>query len=63
MRSESGAMRRIYVNIFNSDIPDQLPTANTCFNQLNLPVYSSYEMLYEKLIKTFEVGIIGYGFH
>lgn len=35
---------------------DRLPSSHTCFNQLDLPVYASYENLREALIKAFSEG-------
>lgn len=34
--------------------PDALPRAHTCFNRLDLPPYTSYETLYEKLLLAIE---------
>ncbi|XP_042900847.1 E3 ubiquitin-protein ligase HECW2 isoform X2 [Parasteatoda tepidariorum] len=34
--------------------PTSLPRAHTCFNRLDLPPYTSYEMLYEKLLLAVE---------
>ena len=31
-----------------------LPRAHTCFNRLDLPPYTSYEMLWEKLVTAVE---------
>ena len=39
-----------------------LPTAHTCFNQLDLPEYSSYEELRDKLLMAINEGSEGFGF-
>lgn len=41
---------------------DQLPTAHTCFNQLDLPEYASEEILKEKLLIAIREGSEGFGF-
>lgn len=40
---------------------DHLPTANTCINQLNLPMYSSVEMTRDRLYRSL-VYDVGFGF-
>lgn len=39
-----------------------LPTAHTCFNQLDLPEYSTEEVLREKLLVAIKEGGQGFGF-
>lgn len=39
-----------------------LPTAHTCFNQLDLPQYQSEEILKEKLLIAIKEGSEGFGF-
>lgn len=39
-----------------------LPTAHTCFNQLDLPAYKSQEVLREKLLMAIREGSEGFGF-
>jgi len=41
---------------------NQLPTAHTCFNQLDLPIYNSYEELKAKLLLAIREGSEGFGF-
>jgi len=41
---------------------DRLPTAHTCFNQLDLPEYTSEEALREKLLKAVTEAHEGFGF-
>eukprot|EP01105_Mastigella_eilhardi_P021763 TRINITY_DN529_c2_g4_i1.p1 TRINITY_DN529_c2_g4~~TRINITY_DN529_c2_g4_i1.p1 ORF type:complete len:3442 (-),score=904.70 TRINITY_DN529_c2_g4_i1:98-9571(-) len=41
---------------------DGLPTAHTCFNQLDLPEYSSYEVLRRCLLTAVREGCEGFGF-
>lgn len=40
----------------------RLPTAHTCFNQLELPPYSSFEILKERLLLAVSEGSEGFGF-
>ena len=40
----------------------RLPSAHTCFNQLDLPVYSTMEELREKLTIAIKEGSEGFGF-
>ena len=42
--------------------PTSLPTAHTCFNQLDLPVYPSKDDLLEKLLMAINEGSEGFGF-
>jgi E3 ubiquitin-protein ligase HUWE1 len=39
-----------------------LPTAHTCFNQLDLPEYYSEDIMREKLILAIREGSEGFGF-
>lgn len=41
---------------------DRLPTAHTCFNQLDLPEYSSKDRLKERLLMAIHEGKEGFGF-
>ncbi|KAL0569802.1 E3 ubiquitin-protein ligase tom1 [Marasmius crinis-equi] len=41
---------------------DRLPQAHTCFNQIDLPQYSSYEMLRQQLLLAISEGGEGFGF-
>lgn len=41
---------------------DRLPSAHTCFNQLDLPDYPSEEVLREKLLQAVREGYEGFGF-
>ncbi|XP_076824638.1 E3 ubiquitin-protein ligase HACE1-like [Clavelina lepadiformis] len=41
---------------------EQLPTASTCMNMLKLPLYQSYDVLEEKLLKAVRLGSYGYAF-
>lgn len=42
--------------------PERLPSAHTCFNQLDLPDYPSEEVLREKLLQAVHEGHEGFGF-
>ena len=46
----------------NFESTDRLPTAHTCFNQLDLPVYESYEDLRRYLLVAINEGSLGFGF-
>ncbi|RYH30308.1 hypothetical protein EON65_05500 [archaeon] len=39
-----------------------LPTAHTCFNQLDLPQYNTEDALREKLLTAVREGATGFGF-
>jgi len=41
---------------------DRLPTSHTCFNQLDLPEYESYDTLRSQLFKAITQGSEGFGF-
>lgn len=42
--------------------PERLPTAHTCFNQLDLHKYSSKEQLRDRLVLAIHEGATGFGF-
>ncbi|KAF9475538.1 hypothetical protein BDN70DRAFT_996350 [Pholiota conissans] len=42
--------------------PDRLPQAHTCFNQIDLPPYTSYEMLRQQLLLAIHEGGEGFAF-
>ncbi|CAM8937305.1 unnamed protein product [Rhodiola kirilowii] len=42
--------------------PERLPSAHTCFNQLDLPEYSAKEMLQERLLLAIHEASEGFGF-
>jgi E3 ubiquitin-protein ligase HUWE1 len=42
--------------------PDRLPTAHTCFNQLDLVEYETKEQLKERLLTAISEGAVGFGF-
>ena len=41
---------------------DRLPSAHTCFNQIDLPEYESKEQLVSKLMTALKHGASGFGF-
>ncbi|KAI5299563.1 hypothetical protein KEM55_002004, partial [Ascosphaera atra] len=41
---------------------DRLPTSHTCFNQLDLPLYDSYEILRQRLYTAMTTGSGYFGF-
>jgi E3 ubiquitin-protein ligase HUWE1 len=49
-------------SIHRSPRTDSLPTAHTCFNQLDLPCYDSYEKLRSQLLLAIKEGCEGFGF-
>ncbi|KAH0485775.1 MAG: hypothetical protein KVP17_002834 [Porospora cf. gigantea B] len=50
------------LNIHRCHGEDRLPTAHTCFNQLDLPVYSSKAQLQRKMMQAITEGNEGFGF-
>ncbi|KAM1806044.1 hypothetical protein ACFX11_029236 [Malus domestica] len=42
--------------------PDRLPSAHTCFNQLDLPEYTTKEQLHERLLLAIHEASEGFGF-
>jgi hypothetical protein len=42
--------------------PERLPSAHTCFNQLDLPEYASKEQLQERLLLAIHEASEGFGF-
>ena len=49
-------------SIHRIKVEDRLPTAHTCFNQLDLPEYPSYDVLETKLKQAVREGHSGFGF-
>lgn len=41
---------------------DRLPSAHTCFNQIDLPEYESYEVLRSRILTAISEGAEGFGF-
>lgn len=41
---------------------ERLPSAHTCFNQIDLPVYETYEEVKSKLLMAITEGGVGFGF-
>lgn len=41
---------------------NRLPSAHTCFNQLDLPEYENKEILRERLLMAIHEGATGFGF-
>jgi hypothetical protein len=39
----------------------QLPTAHSCFNFLDIPFYASEEQLQKKFMQAIELSAVGYG--
>ncbi|CAG8537775.1 15360_t:CDS:10, partial [Funneliformis caledonium] len=42
--------------------PDRLPSAHTCFNQIDIPEYDNYEQLRAQLLLAISEGTTGFGF-
>jgi hypothetical protein len=57
----NGGVQRFQIHRVAGDT-DRLPSAHTCFNQLDLPEYSSYEKLRERLLTAVREGNEGFGF-
>lgn len=51
-----------HFNVHRAYGKNALPTAHTCFNQLDLPEYESEEMLREKLLIAIREGSEGFAF-
>jgi len=49
-------------SIHRIKVEDRLPTAHTCFNQLDLPEFTCYEILESKLKQAVREGHSGFGF-
>ena len=49
-------------NIHKAYGADRLPAAHTCFNQLDLPQYDSYEKLRDQVVLAMNEGGEGFGF-
>lgn len=60
LQGSSGRQKFTITRDFGST--HRLPSAHTCFNQLDLPAYESYEMLRAALLKAFTEGATGFGF-
>jgi hypothetical protein len=40
--------------------PDSLPVSHTCFNQIDFPIYSSIDVMREKILIALKEGSIGF---
>ena len=60
LQGADGVKRLNIHRAYGSDIT--LPTAHTCFNQLDLPEYSSEDVLRERLLLAVREGSEGFGF-
>ena len=57
LRGSNGQIQKVEIIKLNSDQPDRrLPQAHTCFFQLDLPEYSSKNILKAKLIMAIKEG-------
>ena len=54
--------QRFQIHIMEAKGPDSLPMSHTCFNQLDLPKYTSEEMLRERLVLAIKECSEGFGF-
>ncbi|CDZ98238.1 E3 ubiquitin-protein ligase/Putative upstream regulatory element binding protein [Phaffia rhodozyma] len=57
----SNGVQPVQVHRAHGD-PDRIPTSHTCFNQLDLGSYSSYDALRDKLLLAITEGATGFGF-
>ena len=48
--------------ILKHSVVDHLPTAHTCFNQIELPEYESQEVLKDRLLTALHEGTAGFAF-
>lgn len=60
LQGMNGPQRFSIHRIYGGD--DRLPTAHTCFNQIDLPQYSSEEVLRSRLLLALREGAEGFGF-
>eukprot|EP00698_Gefionella_okellyi_P014660 TRINITY_DN406_c0_g1_i1.p1 TRINITY_DN406_c0_g1~~TRINITY_DN406_c0_g1_i1.p1 ORF type:complete len:3198 (-),score=960.76 TRINITY_DN406_c0_g1_i1:108-9701(-) len=60
LRGMSGPQKFSIHKAYGGD--DRLPTAHTCFNQLDLPEYTSREVLRQRLLVSIDEGHTGFGF-
>lgn len=51
-----------WFNIHRAHDTSLLPTSHTCFNQLDLPPYTSLDEMKEKLLIAIKAGFEGFGF-
>jgi|UniRef100_A0A7S4D375 hypothetical protein len=49
-------------NIHRTADTSRLPSAHTCFNQLDLPEYNTFDQLKDMLMKAVTMGHLGFGF-
>lgn len=56
LQGSTGAVGpRLFTIHLTADVPLQnLPKAHTCFNRLDLPMYDSYQLMYDKLTQAVE---------
>lgn len=57
-----GQIRKLEITRIPHTSDKRLPSAHTCFNQLELPAYSSYKVLRQKLVLAISEGSEGFGF-
>lgn len=58
----TGGFATIPIKIVRDRYTTKLPVAHTCFNQLDLPSYDSFEELKSKLTTAVMYGCVGFGF-
>uniref|UniRef100_A0A6U1XBC0 HECT-type E3 ubiquitin transferase n=1 Tax=Vannella robusta TaxID=1487602 RepID=A0A6U1XBC0_9EUKA len=54
------AMKPKLCIVKSNSTKDSLPTSHTCFNRIDLPAYSSYAVLQEKLLVAVNEGYKGF---
>jgi E3 ubiquitin-protein ligase HUWE1 len=59
LQGSEGIQRMTIHKAFDTNL---LPTAHTCFNQLDLPPYATEEIMQEKLLVALRHGSEGFGF-
>ncbi len=60
LQGSNGAVQRFQIHR-DYGARDRLPSAHTCFNQLDLPEYESYEALHAMLLKALSECATGFG--
>ena len=61
LRGMSGPTK-LSIHLVHVHARDRLPTSHTCFNQLDLPQYDSYDQLRHHLLMAIKEGHEGFGF-
>ena len=61
LQGSRGEICKFKVNVITDSSDDHFPTAHTCFNEIMIPMYSSRDLLLEKLTKAVTSSATGFG--